>query len=80
MPACPRKITARSKQRIADQGLYVSSSNSQIDGHADHDGEYVNVFHDLGYLRQRWGQRFDIIAILPGYIYTHDLVVMRHRT
>jgi SAM-dependent methyltransferase len=67
------------EQRIADQGLYVSSTNSQIDGHADHEGEYVNVFHDLGYLRQRWGQRFDIVAILPGYIYTHDLVVMRRR-
>lgn len=66
-------------QRIGDQGLYVSSTNSQIDGHAEHDGEYVNVFHDMDYLRARWSRRFDIVAILPGYIYTHDLVVLRRR-
>ena len=67
------------EQRIADQGLYFSATNSQIDGHAEHDGEYVNVFHDLAYLRERWGRHFDVVATLPGYIYTHDLVVMRRR-
>ncbi|MEO8158531.1 MAG: class I SAM-dependent methyltransferase [Betaproteobacteria bacterium] len=67
------------EQRIVTRGLYVSSANNQIDGHAEHLGEYVNVFHDLSYLRERWGKRFDIIEILPGYIYTHDLVVMRRR-
>ena len=67
------------EERIAEQGLYFSSTNSQIDGHAEHDGEYVNVFHDTGYLRHRWGKHFDIAAILPGYIFTHDLVVMRRR-
>ena len=67
------------EQRIIDQGLYFSARNSQIDGHAEHDGEYVNVFHDLAYLRDRWGRRFDISAILPGYIFPHDLIVMRRR-
>lgn len=65
--------------RIREQGLYVSSSNSQIDGYADHDGEYVNVFHDINYLQDRWSRYFEIVAVLPGYIYTHDLVVMRRR-
>ncbi|MEO7760839.1 MAG: class I SAM-dependent methyltransferase [Casimicrobiaceae bacterium] len=67
------------EQRIAEHGLYVSSGNTQIDGHADHEGEYVNVFHSLQYLRDHWGARFEILAVLPGYIYTHDLVVMRRR-
>ena len=66
-------------QRISEQGLYISGANSQIDGHATHDDEYLNVFHDAAYLRDRWGQRFDIAAILPGYLFTHDLVVMRRR-
>jgi len=67
------------EQRMAEQGLCFSGTNSQIDGHAVHDGEYVNVFHDADYLYRRWGERFDIAAILPGYIFTHDLVVMRRR-
>jgi len=67
------------EQNIAAHGLYVSGANSQIDGHTEHAGEYVNVYHDEAYLRRRWGQYFDIAAILPGYIYTHDLVVMRRR-
>ena len=67
------------EKKISAQGLYISSANSQIDGHAAHEGEYLNVFHDTDYLHRRWGQRFDIAAILPGYIFTHDLVVMRRR-
>jgi len=66
-------------KRVSEQGLYVSSSNTQIDGHALHEGEYVNVFHDPDYLRDRWGKHFAIEAVLPGYIFTHDLVVMRRR-
>lgn len=67
-------------RRIAAKGLYVSGTNRDLDGHAEHHNQYVNVFHDPSYLRQRWGQRFEIIEILAGYIYTQDLVVMRRRT
>jgi SAM-dependent methyltransferase len=63
--------------KIRQQGLYVSDVNHQLDGHTEKAGEYVNVFHDLDYLRNRWSQYFEIVEILPGYIYTHDLVVMR---
>ena len=66
--------------RISSQGLSVSGSNTQLDSAADHEGEYVNVFHDLDYVRKRWGLYFEIVEILPGYIFTHDLVVMRKRT
>lgn len=65
------------RRRISDQGLYVSSTNTQLDGHAEHKGEYVNVFHDLSYVRRNWSRYFEIVEILPGYIYTHDLVVLR---
>jgi SAM-dependent methyltransferase len=65
------------ERRISAQGLYVSGTNTQIDGYAQHKGEYVNVFHDLTYVRNRWSEYFEIITILPGYIYTHDLVIMR---
>jgi SAM-dependent methyltransferase len=66
-------------RRISDQGLHVAGSNSQIDAHAAHDDEYLNVFHDADYVLDRWGRRFDIATILPGYLFTHDLVVMHRR-
>lgn len=64
-------------KRVSDQGLYVTATNTQIDGFAQHDGEYVNVFHDSGYFQNRWSKYFEVVAILPGYIFTHDLVVLR---
>jgi SAM-dependent methyltransferase len=66
-------------ERVAREGFVVSGANSQLDGHADHGGEYVNVYHADDYVRRTWGRHFDILAILPGYILHHDLVVMRKR-
>lgn len=66
-------------ERIRREGIVMTGSNDQIDGFAEHEGEYVNVFHDPAYVRARWGNTFEILDILPGYIYTHDLVVMRKR-
>jgi hypothetical protein len=66
-------------ERIRREGIVMTGSNDQIDGFAEHEGEYVNVFHDPAYVRARWSGIFEILDILPGYIYTHDLVVMRKR-
>jgi len=30
-------------------------------------------------VRRTWGRWFDVLAILPGYILHHDLVVMHKR-
>ena len=68
---------ALTRSEIARRGILVGSSNSQIDGHADHRGEYVNVFHSHDYIRRVWSRYFDVVAIHPGYIFTHDLVVLR---
>jgi hypothetical protein len=62
---------------VERSGLLVASTNSQIDGYAEHRGEYVNVFHSHDYIRRTWGRHFDVVAIIPGYISTHDLVVLR---
>lgn len=72
-------VYARLQADIERSGLLFTSSNSQIDGHADHQGEYVNVFHSHDYIRRTWSHYFDVIAIIPGYIFTHDLVVLRKR-
>ena len=68
------------EKRVSDQGLYVTAANTQIDGFAEHEGEYVNVFHDLGYIRNHWSKYFEVVTILPGYIFTHDLVVLRKKS
>jgi SAM-dependent methyltransferase len=73
----PREDQLRLAGLVEQAGLLVASSNSQIDGFAEHHGEYVNVFHSADYIRDTWGRRFEVLAILPGYIFTHDLVVMR---
>lgn len=70
---------ARVLAEIERSGVLVSGANTQIDGHADHRGEYVNVFHSADYVRRTWGGFFECVAIVPGYIFTHDLVVLRKR-
>ena len=73
-------VHADLQRRIKSRGIYESGSNNQIDGYAENADEYVNVYHDADYIRSHWGRVFEILTILPGYIYTHDLVVMRKRT
>jgi hypothetical protein len=68
----------RTRDRVAREGIVVSGTNSQLDGHAEHAGEYVNVWHSADYVRRTWGRYFDVLHILPGYILHHDLVVLRN--
>jgi hypothetical protein len=37
------------------------------------------VFHATQYIYQRWTRHFEVLDVLPGYIFTHDLVVLRKR-
>ena len=41
--------------------------------------EYVNVYHSHAYIRDVWSRYFDVLAILPAYIFTHDLIVLRKK-
>jgi SAM-dependent methyltransferase len=66
-------------REVERQGIMLTGTNDQLDGHAEHAGEYVNVLHHADYVRRAWGRHFDVLHILPGYILHHDLVVMRRR-
>ncbi|MGA8031944.1 MAG: class I SAM-dependent methyltransferase [Casimicrobiaceae bacterium] len=70
-------------RRVVDEvrrhGIVFNGANSQLDGHADHGGEYVNVLHDADYVRRVWSRWFDVLHVLPGYIIHHDLVMLRRR-
>jgi SAM-dependent methyltransferase len=63
--------------RVQTEGLAVTSSNNQLDGFVEHPEEYVNVFHSPEHIRTVWGRHFNDIRQLPGYIFTHDLIVAR---
>ena len=69
----------RVRDDVRRSGLVVSGTNTQLDGHAEHAGEYVNVYHSADYVRGTWRRYFDVLHILPGYILHHDLVVLRRR-
>jgi len=75
------RLPPREYRRVRDdvrrEGILVSGVNTQLDGHAEHAGEYVNVYHSIDYVRRTWGQFFTVLHVLPGYILHHDLVVLR---
>lgn len=64
------------QQRMDAEGLVVTSTNNQLEGFVEHPEEYVNVFHSRAHIQTVWGRWFQNIRQLPGYIFTHDLVVV----
>ena len=68
---------SRVRDDVRRAGIVVSGVNTQLDGHAEHAGEYVNVYHSAEYVRRTWGRFFEVMHIVPGYILHHDLVVLR---
>jgi len=44
-----------------------------------HKDQYVNVYHSQRDVRRVWVRYFEVVDMLPGYPFTHDLVVMQRR-
>lgn len=66
----------RMNKAVREAGIFVAGENDQLRG-AVLGEEYVNVFHSEDYIRKRWSKWFSIVAVIPGYIFTHDLVILR---
>jgi ubiquinone/menaquinone biosynthesis C-methylase UbiE len=62
---------------VNTEGLAVTSPNNQLDGFVEHPEEYVNVFHSKKHIHEVWSKYFSEITILPGYIFTHDLIIVK---
>ena len=73
----PPSEYARLQAEVRQKGIVFTGDNTQLDGHAEHGGEYVNVLHSADYVRRVWGRTFEVVHILPGYILHHDLVMLR---
>ncbi len=70
---------ARRREMLAalrSGGFLLGGKNDQLDGAAEGAAEYFNVFHAPEYVRSRWSRALAVRAIVPGYLYTHDLVVL----
>jgi len=63
--------------RIEENGFVITSSNDQINDVIDQKDYYINVAHSKTYIREKWSKYFEVIDIIPGFIATHDLVVLR---
>jgi SAM-dependent methyltransferase len=64
-------------EKIQREGFVITSGNDQINEVLDEKGYYINVMHSKPYICLNWGQYFEVLDIIPGFIYTHDMVVMR---
>ena len=76
---CSPSEYARLQDEVRQKGIVLTGDNTQLDGHAEHGGEYVNVQHSADYVHRVWGRTFEVVHILPGYIMHHDLVMLRNR-
>jgi SAM-dependent methyltransferase len=66
-------------RRIEEEGFVVTSKNDQIDNVIDDKNYYVNVTHSWNYIRREWTKYFEIVDIVPGMIFTHDVVILKKR-
>jgi len=73
----PKEPFKKLRNKIQEKGFVITSSNDQINDVIDDKDYYINVMHSKKYIRENWGKHFEIIDIIPGFIYTHDVVVMR---
>jgi len=66
-------------KRVEDEGFVITANNDQLDNVIDNKNYYVNVTHSWSYIRREWGKYFEVVDIVPGMIYTHDVVVLKKR-
>jgi SAM-dependent methyltransferase len=75
----PQSYVQWLNDKIGTDGFVITAENQQIDEVVGDKSYYVDVFHSHEYIRKHWGRYFDIVDIIPTFLYTHDLVVMRKR-
>ena len=63
--------------RVDAEGLVVAGANHQLDGFVKQPDEYVNVFHSSRHIERVWGQHFEGIRQIPGYIFTRTTLYWR---
>lgn len=73
----PRAPYYRLADRLRREGFFITADNGQINTVIADKDYYVDVFHSTDYIQAQWGQYFEVLDIIPGYIFTHDLVVLR---
>jgi SAM-dependent methyltransferase len=73
-------FTPQLYEQWRSSGMLVVDHNSDLKGHIDEDGYYVNTYLTRRYVEQTWSRVFDVRAIIPGLIGNNqDLIVLQKR-
>lgn len=66
--------------RLRERGIDASIHDACLSGHIDDDSYYRATFHSLDYVRERWSEHFEVVAIHEGFVcHQQDMVVLRKR-
>ncbi|QJR09956.1 hypothetical protein DSM104443_01007 [Usitatibacter rugosus] len=72
------EANALRKERLRKEGFLVTSANDQIAAAIGNSDYYLNVDHAPWYVRRHWGRFLEVVAMIPGAIGVHDVVVLRN--
>lgn len=65
---------------LRERGFVDTGVEATLQGVTTDDEYYRNVYHTPGYIRERWGQDFEVLEILPAFVANmQDLVLLRPR-
>ena len=68
------------KERLRERGFVDTGVENTLKGVTGDDEYYRNVYHTPGYIRETWGQDFEVLEILPAFVANmQDLVLLRPR-
>ncbi len=68
-------------ERLRAKGFDASIQDGCLAGQIEDDTYYRATFHTHDYVREHWGQFFEVVEILEGFVcHQQDMVVLRKRT
>lgn len=66
-------------QKAQKAGFLDLSVDHALDGYIEDSNYYRSTWHSRPYIIEKWGQYFDVLAILDGIAALQDFVVLRRR-
>jgi SAM-dependent methyltransferase len=66
-------------EKWRERGFLDGSRDNSLNGVIADDTYYRATFHRADYVERVWGERFEVIEILPAFSHIQDLVVLRKR-
>ncbi|MBY0404245.1 MAG: class I SAM-dependent methyltransferase, partial [Cyanobacteria bacterium] len=64
---------------LQEKGFLSSGKNQALEDFIDNKDYYITAFHTHSYIRSKWSQYFEVIEIIPGFIFYQDLVILKKK-